>query len=312
MLPLNSSSYARAAEAVRTGFLAAAQAAGEQARCVVVPHADDGVVAAFDAARDRGARVIVGPLVRDDLKTIAIAGGQWPTTLALNQLDDGTPLPRNTYALALAVEQDARVLAQRALQDGARAIAVIEGDAAVTHRLASAFASDWMAGGAPPPTAYVLDAAPASLADLRRALGKSPPDAVLLALDSERSALVKQFAGSVPAYASGLLFEPPAAATARDLDGVRVAEIPWLLTPDAPYLAGLPRREFGSAALTRLYALGLDAFRVAQALAAGPVDHLELDGATGHLSLDADRQFERRAPIGLYRDGALSVLDPVH
>ena len=310
VLPLNAPAYARAAEAVRTGFLAAAEAAGQSARCVVVPHSEDGVIAAFDAARDRGAHVIVGPLVRDDLKTLAIAGGNWPTTLALNQLDDGTPLPPNTYTLALSVESDARALAQRALHDGARAMAVVEGDAAIMHRLAVAFTSDWVAGGAAPPTAIVLDASPGSLADLRKAFGRNPPDAVLLALDGERTALVKPYIGSVPAYASGLLFERTGALTSHDIDGLRVADIPWLLTPDAPELAALPRREFANAALTRLYALGLDAFRVAQALAQGPPERLELDGAIGHLVLGADRQFERTPLIGVYRDGTLSVPEP--
>ena len=68
-----SPAYARAAEAVRDGFLAAAEAAGAKDKCVVIGHKDDGVLAAFDEARARGVRVVVGPLLRDDLKTLAIA-----------------------------------------------------------------------------------------------------------------------------------------------------------------------------------------------------------------------------------------------
>jgi hypothetical protein len=66
VLPLTSPDYARAAEAVRDGFLAAAEAAGAKARVTVIPHGNDNVVAAFDQAREGGARVVVGPLVRDD------------------------------------------------------------------------------------------------------------------------------------------------------------------------------------------------------------------------------------------------------
>ena len=48
VLPLTSPDYARAAEAVRDGFLAAAEAAGAKGRVKVIPHGNDDVVAAFD------------------------------------------------------------------------------------------------------------------------------------------------------------------------------------------------------------------------------------------------------------------------
>ena len=67
VLPLTSATFGRAAEAVRAGFLAAAEA--RQAKPLVIGHGDDDVVAAFAKAKDAGARVIVGPLVRDDVKT---------------------------------------------------------------------------------------------------------------------------------------------------------------------------------------------------------------------------------------------------
>jgi outer membrane PBP1 activator LpoA protein len=311
VLPLDTPAFARAAAAVRDGFLAAAQAANAADRCVVLPHARDGVIGAFDAARERGALVIVGPLIRDDLKTVALANGQWPTTVALNQLDDGTPLPPNVYSLSLAVESDAHVLAQRAQSDGVRSLAVVEGDTPLDHRLAVAFATDWVATGAAAPTSYVLDPAPASLGELRKSLGRDAPDAALLALDASHAALVKPFMGLVPGYASGLLFDRPGPAAARDLEGVRVTEIPYILTPEAPDITGLPRASFETDAETRLYALGLDAFRIARAFVDGAPAHLSVDGAIGHLVLGPERQFERTPLIGVYREGRLVPLDDV-
>ncbi len=111
VLPLNATDYSRAAEAVRDGFLDAADAAKLRASVVVVAHGEDDVLAAFGKAIGQGAKVIVGPLVRDNLKTIATANLALPVTLALNQLDDGTPLPPSVYTLALAIESDARVVA---------------------------------------------------------------------------------------------------------------------------------------------------------------------------------------------------------
>ena len=309
VLPLETPAYARAADAVRAGFLAAAEAAGLAARCVVIGHRQDGVITAFDAARDRGAKVVVGPLVRDDLKTLAIAGGEWPTTIALNQLDDGSALPPNIWSLALTVESDARVLARRAFRDGVKAIDIVEGDSPLMRRLASTFSAEWTAAGGAPPAGYAVDPTPESLIALRKSLIKALPDAVVLAVDGERAALVKPYVGSMPAYASGLTFERPPALSARDLDEVRIVDIPWILTPDAPELARLPRREFGSAGLTRLYALGLDAFRVAEAFVDTPPERLEFDGAIGHLTLEG-RQFQREGRLGVYRDGQLVPLEP--
>ena len=305
VLPLQVPAYERAASAVRDGFLDAADAAGARARCIVIPHGVDGVITAFEAARARGVAIAVGPLVRDDLKTLAISGAKLPWTLALNQLDDGTRLPNAVFSFALTVESDGRMLAQRALASGLRAVDVIEGDSPLMKRFAGAFASTWSQRGGRTPSAFRFDASSDSLTTLRRTLGQSAPDAVLLAVNGDRAALVKPFIGNIRAFASGLVFERPLPAVARDLDGVQVVEIPWLLTPDAPQFGGLPRRSFESAALARLYAFGLDAFRIAVAFRAGPPERFDMDGATGHVSLAPGRQFVREGKLAVYRDGEL-------
>jgi outer membrane PBP1 activator LpoA protein len=71
----------------------------------------------------------------------------------------------------------------------------------------------------------------------------------------------------------------------------------------------VPKREFPSSALTRLYALGLDAFRIAQAFRDGAPDRFALDGATGQISLGEGRQFVREGRLGVFRAGQLAPLD---
>ncbi len=305
ILPLEVPAYERAASAVRDGFLDAADKAGARANCLVISHGTDGVIAAFEGARAKGVRVAVGPLVRDDMKTLAISGAKLPWTLALNQLDDDTPLPRAIYSFPLSVESDGRMLAHRASSSGVRSVDVIEGDSSLMRRFATAFTSTWRSQGGRVPDAFRFDPAPDAMTNLRRALTQTAPDAVLLAVNGDRAALVKPFIGGVPAYASGLVFERPSPAVARDLDGVHVVEIPWLLTPDTPQMSVLPRRDFESAALARLYALGIDAFRVAAAFDFGPPARFEIDGATGHITLVPGRQFAREGSLGVYRDGQL-------
>jgi outer membrane PBP1 activator LpoA protein len=309
VLPLDEPAFERAAGAVREGFLDAATAAGAASDCVVIGHGRDGVVHAFELAREKGVRVAVGPLVRDDLKQLASAPIALPWTLALNQLDDGTRLPAAIYTFPLTVESDGRTLARRALARGAHSIDVVEGDSPLMRRFAGAFAGEWTGGGGAAPGALRFDASPEALSDLRRVIGRNVPDAVLLAVNGERAALVKPFIGGIDAYASGLVFERPSPALARDLDGVRVVEIPWLLTPDAPELAPFPRRDFDSDSLARLYALGIDAFRVAASFHDGPPARFALDGATGRITLGAGREFQREGRLGIYRAGVLVPLD---
>ena len=132
---------------------------------------------------------------------------------------------------------------------------------------------------------------------------------MLLAVDGAQAALVKSFVGVIRAYASGLLFERPDPATVRDLNDVRVVEVPWLVTPDAPQFAMYRRRDFASAPLDRLYALGLDAFRISQTFAPDPPQHLLFDGATGHIEQNDQHMFVREGQPAVHRDGQLVPLD---
>jgi len=308
VLPLASPAFGRAAEAVQAGFLAAADAA--KSKVLVIAHGDDEVLAGFAKAKKAGARVVVGPLVRDDLKTVAAAGLELPPTIALNQLDDGTPLPPKMYALSLTLDSDARKLARRARDEGAAMVAVIASDTPLQQRFAAAFNAEWILAGGGAPVMFRFDRTPEALGSLRRDLGRAQYDAVLLALDGPDVALAKSYAKSIPTFTSSLVNERQPREALRDLDELRFVDIPWLVEPEAASFAGLKRRDYANAALERLYALGIDAFRVAQVFTDGPPEKLDLDGATGHLSLDASRQFVREGRMMVFRSGAIVPADP--
>jgi outer membrane PBP1 activator LpoA protein len=95
----------------------------------------------------------------------------------------------------------------------------------------------------------------------------------------------------------------------RDLDDVRFVDVPWLVDPDAAAFANLPRAQLPNATLERLYALGVDAFRIAQAFESGPSARLEFDGATGHVWLDAARQFAREGRLMRFQAGEVVPAD---
>lgn len=309
VLPLASPDYARAAEAVRDGFLAAADAAGARDRVRVYSHANDDVLAAIDAAREAGARVIVGPLVRDDLKALVASGRDLPVTIALNQLDDATPLPPRVYTFALAIESDARTIARRLRDDGAASVAVIGGDSPLMRRFANAFAAEWILAGGNVPLSFPFVATPDGLRVLRSDLAKVPLDAIVIAVDGPDAALVKTYAPRVATWASGQVNQRRDPATMRDLEDVRFVDVSWIVSPDAPAFAKLPRPDYASAALDRLYALGLDAFRVAEVFVVAPPDRLSFDGATGRVELSDARQIAREGSLATFRAGAIVPLD---
>jgi hypothetical protein len=303
VLPLTSAVFGRAAEAVQAGFLAAAEAA--KAKPSVIGHGDDDVVAAFAKAKASGAKVIVGPLVRDDMKVLAAAGLELPPTIALNQLDEGTTLPQNVYALTLTIDGEARQLARRAREDGAATVAVIASDTPRQQRFASAFNAEWILAGGGAPVMFRFDPAPDVLKLMRRELVRTPVDAALLAVDAADAALAKPYVGTIPSYTSSQVNERQPPEAMRDLDNVRFVDVPWLVDADAVAFAELKRPDYPNTTLDRLHALGVDAFHVAQAFADGPPAKLEFDGATGHLSLDATRQFVREGRLMQFRAGRI-------
>ena len=139
---------------------------------------------------------------------------------------------------------------------------------------------------------------------LRRELAARPPDAVVLAVDSEDAALARTFLPSRPVFAISQIADDLPPQLLRDLEGTRYVEIPWLAEPESPSFAGMPKASLGAPLLDRLYALGLDAFALAQMLADPvPPERVELDGATGHLSLTPGGAFAREGIVMLIRDG---------
>ncbi len=308
VLPLDSAPYGRAAAAVRAGFLAAAQGGGPRTR--VLSHADGDPMPAFAEARALGARVVVGPLVRDDLRALAIVDGELPVTLALNQLDEGQVLPPRVYALTLAIEAEGRQLARIVQAQGVQTVAVIGADAPLQKRFAAAFVDEWLLQGGGRPEVLRFDRSLEGLAQLRRALGRIPKDAVLLAVDGPDVALVKSFVGTAPVFTSSQAHDRLQFESQHDLDGLQFVEVPWLADPLDPSVDGLPRNDYPTTSLERLYALGIDAFRVARAFVDGPPASLEIDGATGHLSLGNSRVFRREGRHVRLQGGRLEAAAP--
>ena len=135
---------------------------------------------------------------------------------------------------------------------------------------------------------------------------------IYLALDFPRARLARPYLDPLPIFATSQVNPGNAGPLAGfDLANVQFLDMPWLIQPDHPAVMIYRRPDRRDALdLDRLYALGIDAFRVSQQLLEGRVD-ATLDGVTGRITLGRDQHFVREPVAARYRDGKLLVLgDP--
>ena len=112
------------------------------------------------------------------------------------------------------------------------------------------------------------------------------------------------------------LAEREAAAPAPDMNGVHLIDMPWQLQAD--HLAVMSYPPFAMKDnqprppnLQRLYALGIDAYRVAREIASQETD-FSIDGVTGTLTISFGKgipSFKRVEQPALYRQGKLAPFE---
>jgi len=297
VLPLSSPILGRVADAVRQGFLAAGGVAGRGALPVRVYAAlDDGpaVVELCLKAQAEGAVLVVAGLTRDGATGLARSDCPRQPTLVLNQTQDG-PMPAKMYSISLGAEQEARQAALMAIGDGWRAAIVIASPSPLSRRVAEAFEREWArAAGEARRVVFAgrLEEAPA----VKEMIASLRGDMVFLALDQATTLAVRPYiSGTLPVYTTSLGVDPRAENTVNvDLEGVRYVDMPWFVQPDHPAVMVYPAPGTRmSVEQERLYALGIDAYRLSGLLLQASPGALALDGVTGRIGLDAERHFTR-------------------
>lgn len=352
LLPLEGR-FAKAAEAIRDGFLAAWFADPDTAARPAVSVVDTGggdALAAYREAVKDGADFVVGPLEKASVNRLAAAGALEVPTLALNHSDaEAAPpgeaaAPAETgarlYQFALSPEGEARRVAEHAWFQGYQRAAVIAPEGAWGDRVATAFREAWEhLGGivvdsvrypqdAPDMSAPVerllqVDASEQRWRELREFLRrdikleprrrKDLDFIFMAAFPRQARQLRPQFrfhqAEDVPVYATSHAYAgTPDPEADRDIDGVTVGDMPWVLDPSGAD-ADL-RRRIESAwpetfpAYLRLYAFGVDAYRLVPQLNRLRLQpYASLDGATGRLRVGPQERIERGLVWARFEDG---------
>ena len=166
----------QAAAAVRDGFLAAYyHARGEQSQVPLIRQYDTSAATPIDQlylqAVAEGAEMVIGPLNKDQVKTLyamdtrpvplmslnyleevepravdSLIPTDWPR-LPLDQTSPGEQSPSPFYQFGLAAEDEARQAAQRAFQAGHRNALLLTPQRNWSERSAQAFSREWRALG---------------------------------------------------------------------------------------------------------------------------------------------------------------------
>ncbi len=324
LLPTRSEALGPPAEALRAGFMAAYELnrAGVIVNVIETTDDTDETLSAYMQAK-KDNDIIVGPLSRAGVGAIAASGTVTKPTVALNHPDGrgvDNPIPPNMLVIGLSIEDEARAVAQWAAAENPGATAlVVSGNSSWQRRLAAAFAEQWKQLGnqvqlAELTTSNGYLSEPAIL-QLKTRVEAEAPTLMFAALDADQVRQVRAILGSeLPAYgASSVNPGNTAGGSLPELDGMRLLDMPWQIQSDHaavmtyPRLAGAKSLDLG-----RLYALGIDAFRISAEIAKNPVSNFRLDGVTGRLTVNFGNgvsRFERVEPAAVYESGSFRLIE---
>lgn len=319
LLPLDSSAFGQAAEAVRQGAAAASlKQAADGLPLKAYPTGDrtEDIVSAYRQALQAGAKIVVGPLTRNGVTALAQSGLVAVPTLALNSPEGEISLPENLYLFGLTAEGEARQAAQLAFRDGRRTAMTVTANTPLAKRVQQAFALEWRSLGGKLVAQASFSPDKTQFPALRETVLKHPCDMIFLAAEAPRAQLVRPYLdANTPTYATSMVFGGNQEISRNvDLNGILFVEMPWLLLPDNPAVMVYPHAENFGIEQERLYALGIDAYRIAALLAQNPrmSEGNVLDGVTGQISL-AGHQFQREMTVAQFRQGtaeAIGYADP--
>ena len=336
LLPLNGP-LAPAANAIRDGIMASYYSALSQGHPVPEIHfLDTGsadVITRYNEALALGARMIIGPLDKDQAATLASVPSLPVPTLTLNYVATDT-LPEQLFQFGLAPEDEARQIAEQAIREGLYLSALLFPQGDWGERVARAFMETYTALGGivttqadyrdnPTGTTRALldiSQSEARARQLRRLSSlpiefeprrRQDIDMVMMVASAEQARQLKpalnfHYAENLQVLATSHVYGgTPAPQRDSDLNGIRFVDMPWILDTrsDLHRLASQVWPD-GHGRYERLFALGVDAYRLhARLPMLQTLPDSFLPGVTGQLSLSEDRHLVRQLQWAWFTGG---------
>ena len=319
IVPLRSKAFGAVADAIRQGFIAAATVDGKQATPYRIYERNDesgSLGTQYRKAVQEGAIAVIGGVTRDGTNAMVKESGYVPT-LALNAPTE-TNLPDRFFYISLNLDAEARGIAREAFLSGLHNVAVLASTTALAKRIQDSFEKEWvrLGGAVVDNIAFTGDIAESDRLQkaLENAKEKGQADLVFIAADVKAARMARPFIPiGMPVFATSHTLDARAGAVENlDLDSVRFLEMPWFVEPDHPAVMAYAKPVAPMPLdYERLYALGIDAWRIMQVIlkADNPRNIMPLDGVTGKLSLDG-AQFVRTLTAVEMRDGVPQLYRP--
>ncbi|MDR9754077.1 penicillin-binding protein activator [Pseudomonas sp. SZMC_28357] len=332
-------------KALREGFMAAhyqAQQAGQKPPAI--EFYDSSKLTNLDEfyrkAQADGVQLVVGPLEKPLVKQLSTRPQLPIATLALNY-SEGEQGPPQLFQFGLAAEDEAREVSRRARADGLHRAAVMVPKGEWGDRVLKAFSQDWQANGGtiigiervdqPVQLAQQI----ADLFQLRQSEGRAKSlqstvgsqvaaqpsrrqdiEFIFLAATPQQAQQIKptlnfQYAGDVPVYATSHVFSASGDVNQyNDMNGIRFCETPWLLDANDPLRKQVTAQwPQAGGSLGRLYAMGVDAYRLAPRL--GQLKALpdsRIEGQSGSLGMTQTQRIQRQLPWAEFVSGQVQRL----
>jgi uncharacterized protein len=335
LLPLTGP-LASAGRAVRDGFMAGYYFTDDAMTVSVFDTNSADVAAVYEEALAAGADLVVGPLDRPSLATLNRLPQLIVPVVGLNYLAEDELPSAGLFQFSMAIEHEARAIAEQLLTDGHRRVVLFHAGDEWSHRARREFRMHFVAFGG-----EILEedffAAPTDVTpavgrvllvqnsqerqnELARLFGYAPEfmprrradiDAVVALIDASQAralqpALAYYFASEIPVYTTSQALQTLASSAWRELDGMRISQIPWRLHSH-PVKTQL-HRQFPSSRgdFEALYAFGLDAYRIADRIhTLIYVPEASMIGATGILRFDNTGRITRHLTFSDMRNGRL-------
>ncbi|MEQ1518097.1 MAG: penicillin-binding protein activator [Usitatibacteraceae bacterium] len=313
LVPLGSKTFNRVADALKQGFVAGAEADGKNAMPYRIYTTEDegaSLAAQYRKAVNEGALTIIGGVTRDGASTMARESRFLPT-LALNApaAANDNDLPDRFFYISLSLDLEAKLIARMASSEGLKSVAMVVARNPLAQRIQEAFEKEWrqLGGDIVATISFGNEANDATrVASAMEKVG-SKANAVVLAAEPAAARPVRPYLpAGMPVFATSHTVDPRAQAIANlDIDTVRYLEMPWFAEPDhVAVMAYAKPAQAVAVDYERLYALGIDAWRLSQLIAkTDDVRKLApLDGVTGRITLEG-HQFLRAPSSVEVRDG---------
>lgn len=305
LLPFASAPLYPVADAIQRGVMAAQQVASQPLALDIRMYASeaqaDAVSALYQRAVSEGAALVIGPLTRAEVTALASLPLQVPT-LALNRPETEISTTNNYYSFGLQADQETQQVVTLARAAGMQNAVIMMTDSTLSARVAQAFHTAWTAEGGQVQAQFVLTP-DQDMTRLQSDLGKVRTDMIFLSVDPDTARNLRPFLDiGIPTFAISQIYN----GIAQDqenavLNAIRFVDMPWLLEPEradfAPYRKAAEELPPGD--MQRWFALGVDAYHLAQALLQGKTTNLRMQGLTGMIRLENGR-FTRELLVGRF------------